>query len=479
MIPRKTRSRIALCFLIGLAPLLASSCGSRPQTSGRPPTSSDSWPKPEHPNVLLIEICSLRYDHLSCAGYDRPTSPTIDALAERGVLFRRCISAASWTKPSTASILTGLTPSVHALTDGAKPKEIRAEGYIPQRVLQPGVVTLAEALQRAGYQTAGFVSNVNAWPVFGVDQGFDYYNYEEPNDGPALLSRFLEWLDHREQDKPFFAFLLFIDVHNRYTPPYEYYVQFCRDPSPVKSTKYKQHWREVNRLFIPRPKDWSQITDHRIRQILDLYDGEIRYLDDTLADLFEALESQSLDETTAIVLVSDHGEQFTEHGLVSHGNSLYNELLHVPLILSFPGCERGRLVDDLVSSLDIYPTVLEYCGVADVPHVQGRSILGYVDAEIPPPPATYAFSSMGRPFSCVQDKEWKLAVRRRGTQLFRLEEGENEDFAGEHPEIVRRLEQVYEHVLEEEEALRAVIGKSERQDLDPEAIRQLKSLGYL
>lgn len=443
------------------------------------------------PNVLLIEICSLRQDHVGCMGYDRPTTPTIDSIAARGLTFRRCISPSSWTKPSTASILTGLSPGVHQLVDGAAREEVEKEGYEPKRVLPERITTLAEQLQQAGYATGGFVANVNAWPIFGVNQGFDHYYWEEPHEGPVLVDRFTQWAGGIEEHKPFFGFLLFYDAHLWYAPPYQYYQQFTRDADPVEKLEYSEYCRELNRIFHPEqragkqgkgPKDPSEVTPERLRQWIDLYDGGVRYVDDCIKQLLEYLDEKGASGNTTVVVISDHGDMHMEYGTTGHGHSMYQELIHVPLVMSLPDQSTSGVVDDLVSGLDVFPTICDLAGVEVTHALQGESLVPYTQASRAGPGGRLGFSTNEVGAGCVQDRDWKFRRWLDGSEgLYDLsqEASEETDVSLLHPLVTAEMSEALDALLEGEEALRQTVGRASTRELSPEAVRELKSLGYL
>lgn len=445
---------------------------------GYPPTALSR----AKPNVVLIEICSLRYDHLGCTGYDRPTSPTIDALASAGVLFGNCISQSSWTKPSTASILTGLGPNVHGLTEPYSVSEITAEGFMPTRALSPDVVTIAEALKLGGYQTAGFVANVNAWPVFGVSQGFDHYDYAYPRAGHALVHRLGDWLRGSDPKKPFFAFMLFFDVHHAYDPPYAFYESLSRDENQVSVFDYPSYRAGTNFPFLysirSRP-DPDKIQPGQLEQWVDLYDGAVRTVDHAVEEVVEELVAQHLDHNTAILVVADHGDSLGEHNRSGHGNSLYQELVHVPLVMYLPGIRGGQVVDRLVRSIDIYPTVCEYCGVPVDAHVQGRSLLSMLKGKEKSSGATIALSSMGNNRNAIQDGRWKL-VRYGKMELFDLESdpGETRDLSTRQPVEFDTWRMKLAEAVREDEELKQTY-RASSSILDRNELEQLKSLGYI
>ncbi len=325
------------------------------------------------PNVLLIGVDTLRADRLSCYGYAEQTSPAIDALAADGTLYRNMLAQSSWTKPSFATILTSLYPSSHTAVGKAN--------RLPQ-----DATTLAEVLQQAGYTTGGIANNINIAPLFGFEQGFDFYDYLEPDyplgasatsselafyqalrrgyalltgdrvtvqeyyqDAATVTAAAQQWLDEH-RDGRFFLFLHYMDPHDPYMEhPYSgvgYARASNQHPDPAMAATFSR-----------------------------LYDGEVRYLDGYMAQLFAWLKDAGLYDDTLIILTGDHGEEFQEHGGWWHGQTLYEEQLRVPLIVKYPGGARaGTVVEAYARSLDIAPTVLDVAGLAVPTSWQGRSL---------------------------------------------------------------------------------------------------------
>jgi arylsulfatase A-like enzyme len=323
-------------------------------TAASPATGA---PVPAGPSVVFITIDTLRADALSCYGYGRPTSPALDRIASQGTRFEDLVAAASWTKPSTGTLLTGLYPSRHgALYHGS-------QLHTPE-----GTLTLAEAFRAAGFATAGFVSNPNIKAVFDFDRGFDLwfdapaqdtltlsslrdslfgavlseltryqFNWKYANDCAAMNAHILPWLD-AHHDRPFFLYLHYIDPHEPYSPPEPYASDFAQAHGfPL----FNERKRLVGR---------------------DLYDAEIRFMDDGIAALEERLRRLGLADDTLVLVTSDHGEEFFEHGVLGHGFSLYQEVVRVPLILRGPGVAAGRTVKEPVATRDIPATLLELAG---------------------------------------------------------------------------------------------------------------------
>jgi arylsulfatase len=337
---------------------------------GKAPTYSTLPPRPGPggPNVVFVTVDTLRADHLSCYGYPRRTSPFLDSLAAEGTRVADASAAASWTKPATGTILTGLHPSRHgALYHGSLL-------HLPE-----GKETLAEAFQQRGYVTGGFVANPNLKKVFLFDRGFDTYfdspvedtvtlacirgsgfgailmtllrhqfNWNYENDFAAMNREVLAWLEKNHR-QPFFLYAHYIDPHIPYDPPAAYREEFAQDHGLV--------------LFNERKRKVG----------IDLYDGEIRYTDEGLKQLVTKLQRLGAWENTLFVLTSDHGEEFFEHGAIGHGFSLYQEVVHVPLILRGPGVPAGHVHEEPVQILDLAATVLALAGRERVDFGDGTS----------------------------------------------------------------------------------------------------------
>ena len=322
-------------------------------------------------NVLLISVDTLRADHLSCYGYKRATSPQIDQVAREGVLFENAVAASNWTVPSHISLLTSLYPSVHGVDT-------------PDKRLGEAVPTLAQVLAKQGYTTAGFVTGPNLNHRFGFQRGFQLYddftatlmcetNLFEAHDlnsagvfgfpsDHVITNLARLWLKQHGQEK-FFLFLHYWDCHSDYVPPAPYDRLF--DPGykgKENGHNVSQRQREIE----------TGITPRDLAHLIALYDGEIGHTDDQVGEVLQLLRKMGLAEKTLLIIVSDHGEGFLEHGMILHGNSLFEELIHVPLILRLPGViPAGRRIQDNVSQVDVMPTVLGLLGIAGPGGLQG------------------------------------------------------------------------------------------------------------
>ncbi len=307
-------------------------------------------------NAILISIDTLRPDHLGCYGHAQPTSPTLDALAARGVRFEDVTAAAPWTLPSHATMLTGLYPSHH----GVRSHETR---------LSEDVFTLAEEFRDDGFQTFAVVNthNVGA-PQFRLRQGFEEFRYvieteENPSTGrvrtfnsaETIVSTAKEILGGRDAGEPFFLFLHFYDAHTDFTPKDEYRERFV-GPYTGHVDGSTSQLAEARALL-------ETLDDDDLRHLRELYDAEIRQLDDVLGRFFAWLQGEGLFEQTLFVVTSDHGEEFQEHGGLLHGRTQYQEVLRIPLILAGPGIPAGTTVSTPVHGVDVTPTLLARMGI--------------------------------------------------------------------------------------------------------------------
>ncbi len=310
------------------------------------------------PNVLLISIDSLRADHLKCCGYTRTTSPTLDSLAAAGCLFRKAIAQSSWTLPSHTSIFTSLYLSSHGVNS-------------PHDALTLDAKTLSEGLRDAGYLTGAVIAGGPLLPMYGLNQGFDYYDatcFTDKFDdvrNHCTHARALEWLD-RCGDAPFFLFVHYWDVHHSYIPPPPYDEMF--DPG----YDGRVDGRHILKLI---PAD---LPRRDLEHLVALYDGEIAHTDRYIGSLLQELRSRGMSHNTLLVVTSDHGDELLDHGATGHGHTVYQELIHVPLIWVDPEARhRPEPVDYTVQTIDIAPSILDRLGLPIPPSMEGTSLLGY------------------------------------------------------------------------------------------------------
>lgn len=336
------------------AVLLAIACAS---CDGPAPSVSDA----EVPrNLILISLDTVRADHLGCYGYERATSPTIDALAEGGVLFETASATSCWTVPTHASMLTGVYPRTHGVNGWNR--EVPAE-----------ITRLPAVLAERGFETAAFVNTSILSEKRGFSRGFDSYELipharNHRGAAPTIIAKALDWIDAHGEGR-FFLFLHFYDAHSNYDPAPPFRDELVRPYSGPASGRSKQLRKYLNGEL----PTWDADDG---RYLSDLYDAGLAQLDAELARLFDALRDSGVWSETAVILTADHGEEFLEHGGVMHGETLYQEQLHVPLILLGPGISVGKRVEGNVSQVDIMPTALALLGVPNPPGMEGLDLTG-------------------------------------------------------------------------------------------------------
>jgi arylsulfatase len=381
----------------------------------------------EPANLLLVSIDTLRADHLPSYGYERDTSPAIDALAREGVLWENAYATSPATVASHASLFTGRFPYQHGALNYSTP-------------LPDPELTLAELLSRAGYRTFAVATSVRFHRGSGFPQGFAHYEtlHRLPKNARSRVAtdRVLELAAGGE---PFFAFVHYFGPHAPYWPPEPYRSRWHPGPAPELPGGPE--------TFVFGHRAPGQRVTPRVLAYLEaLYDAEILYLDGDLARLLGGLDDLGLTERTLVVLVSDHGEEFKEHDGLSHGRTLYEESLRIPLVLRWPGVlPAGRRVGRSAQLVDVLPTVLELLGQPIPPGLPGRSLAGDLDAE--------AGGGTDRVLGQRGTAQWSVAAtlpegrlkvvheEGRPPQLFDLgaDPGEQRDLGGERPRLLERL----------------------------------------
>jgi arylsulfatase A-like enzyme len=337
-------------------------------------------------NVLLVVMDTVRADRLSLHGYGRKTTANLERLAPRAIRFDQARSTAPWTLPSHASMFTGLWPHQTAVGE--------------DRPLDTTYPTLAEFLSARGYLTAGFVGNTyfcNSW--YGLGRGFAHYEdfYDEDlvvsvtetlrssalgrclvhlvnlplgaerrrKDAADINEDFLDWLSEQEKERPFFAFINFFDAHSPYLLPEDCGHSFGHVETAAELAVL-QNWET-------RPK--QNIPENERTLVSDAYDDCLTYLDSQIGKLIDELERRGVLDNTLVIITADHGEELGEHRLYGHGQSLYSQELHVPLMILLPGNRAaGRIVADPVSLRDIPATIVELLGASGDSPFPGNSL---------------------------------------------------------------------------------------------------------
>lgn len=337
----------------GLA-MLAAGCGNAP--APEPAAFADY-------NVLVIVIDALRADHLGCYGYERPTSPFIDAMAADGVLFERAQSLSSYTNESVTSLFLGRFPSAHPWGTGWQAQP------------DPDTPALAEQFQGAGYAT-GIFSNTPQlnFPAFwrGFDEKECYAEWGHSGMGPRLVDRALQFYrKHRRQKS--FLYLHFLDPHSPYDPPDDFYRKFADPPLPKE--QWFRLWEDVRPHVPALLEQGFGPGEPRFDDLVTRYDAEIAFEDSNLGRLFDGMRRLGLLDKTLVVITADHGEEFLDHDYVEHAWRVYWESVHVPLIFHAPRALPPARLPDRVSLADLAPTLLTFAGIPhDAAHFDGAAL---------------------------------------------------------------------------------------------------------
>lgn len=442
-------------------------------------------PLPEEPlaerranSVIVLLIDTLRASKLRTYNpQSRVETPTLDAFASEGAVFERAQSPENWTKPSVASILTSLTPMTHnTKEDGSS--------------LSPSALMVSEVFQQNGFATASFIANGYVSDRYGFRQGWDHYtNYirEERNtEARNVFREAIEWIE-AHCDQRFFAYIHTIDPHVPYDPPEDLLRMY--DPAdytgPLRPRRTGLQLGDVKAGRL-------ELTARDRQRLEALHDGEITYHDREMARFVERLRELGIYDDVIFVVVSDHGEEFYEHGSFGHGHSVYQELLHVPLLMRWRGVIEPRRIGLTVSTLDVAPTILEAAGVEIPEEFEGHSLLSTARGQMRPGPAV-AFSDKLDDRRVATAAGYKLIVRGNLTwSFFNLREDPAEqreiDDGSRHPIALRYLRGLQGQHLGASDrgnwlhagtsAQSRVLPQNEAQ-IDAELCRHLQQLGYV
>ena len=424
------------------------------------------------PNVLVVVVDTLRADRLGVHGNRRGLTPFLDEWAARAVVFTNAYAASSWTCPSVASLLTSRYPSQHHVVSFASR-------------LGAAERTLAETLAPLRYVAGGFSANFRLLDSLGYGQGFDHWQAELKTGGDLsageLNQQALRWLDaawSRDSERPALLYLQYMDPHAPYDPPEPFRGRFGAAAGDAVAANEK--------LLATR---WFDLTGADVDLLASLYDAEVASVDEQLRRLFAELTRRGFLDHAVVVVTADHGEEFWEHGNLTHGIALYEESVRVPLIVAPPGLAGGRRVDTPVSLLDVAPTLLDVLGLPPEPHFEGRSLVDLwkdpVAGETAAKDVVLQLESTG---DGVDAREHAAAIRHGFAKLLSRPNGFTESYdlsadpgeeepapvgpADERPALLRRLETV-------RAALRERAGAApERAPLDDATREKLRALGY-
>jgi arylsulfatase A-like enzyme len=433
-----------------------------PPSPASPPVSA-AVRVPARPSLVLFVADAVRADVLSAYGHPLPTSPRFDAFAQGGWLFEDATAQSSWTRPSVASLLTGLGVDAHGI-------------FGVRNTIVPAMTTLPEALRAAGYATAAFVANDVVSPGLGYAQGFDAWTALPRRPSAEVVRAALAWT--RERAGPFFVYVHTLGAHRPY------------GPSP-------EHWKPFRPAVLPRRGDVNalvlqpHLAADEMALVRSAYAAEVHEDDAAFGELLDGIDAQGLRERTAVLFTADHGEGFDEHGDRGHGIRLYQETAHVPLALRVPGTAAGARVAVPVQHADIAPTFLALAGLPPPPELRGSDLARLGPASRRTEPTRVLVSRVtyaGADKVAVRWGSWKLianeepdTARADRFELYDLarDPAEGADLSESRPEVVEYLWMESRALRAAEEAFRLRLGGGRKVDLSPADREALRALGYV
>lgn len=413
-------------LLVGFVLLAAGAWWLIRQGNARPPIR----------HVVLISLDTTRADHLSCYGYDLPTTPNIDALAAEGHLFRNCTTPVPMTLPAHTSMFTGTIPPRHGKHKNG------------DTVMDPSLPLLASMLQSQGFRTGAFLSAQVLNRSFGLDQGFSHYDDQfdtHERIGEDVNRSAFEWLDQQNPDEDsIFLFMHYFDPHDEYEPPEPF------------ATEYSDH----------------------------PYAGELAYTDQCVGQVIEKLKSKGMFDSSLIIVTGDHGEMLGEHGELTHMYFIYQSAIRVPMVYRLPGGSPPQTIEDLTSIIDIVPTVCDLLEIDAPVGLQGKNMAGFFRGDPPMPEDRYLYceSTHATLYNAnsligLVSNDWKYIHTTR-PELYNLQ-----DDPGELNNLVeqnaRQADILRENLFQVAEAASREQQARQNRPIAPELVRHLQSLGYV
>jgi arylsulfatase A-like enzyme len=466
------RALLALALAGGLA------CAPSPVASAGPP-------------IVLVSLDTLRADHLTPYGYARATSPSLARFAGESVRFDAAHAHSTATLPSHISLLTSLLPPSFGITRAG---EHGSQASTRLRLADP-VVTLAQVLERHGYRTAAFTDGGYVHPFYGFDRGFEHFSVTRANEGAywngfrKSLGRMEDWLDEllasSAQPPPVFLFLHTYDIHEPYSAP-----------KPFDRTWTDLDYRgfRAERGFEARPVELSrrraELTARDVERVVGFYDNGIRATDQALGRLFAGLRKRGLYDDALIVVLSDHGEEFLDHGDFGHGPRVYQELARVPLLLRLPGgAEAGRAIAGPVGLIDVAPTLLDLAGLPIPASFSGRSLRAVISGDddgawLEERPLYVDAPLVKSDVAALRRGPWKLIRSGRRSELYHLgdDPGETRDLASRQPQRARALRRELDDwiaALRTRARTEGTLAVPSRESHPAEQAEALRALGYV
>ena len=424
------------------------------------------------PSLLLITIDTLRADRLPFYGYKRNTAPFLGKLAEHGIVFTNAYSTSSWTVPAVTSMVTGVYPSSHGITRGSiKKAHVYRQERIPRKL-----PNLPEQLQALGYRTYAITANTHLMKDLGFGRGFDRYDCIGFCTAEKVNRVFLEWKQEIEsQNSPVFVWLHYFDPHIPYIGRQPWLNQYQSDETEGECTTISS---------VSRPVKLGRVLQKKGPRILTLiqshYDSEINYCDEHIKKLFQEFPSL---EQYAVVFTADHGEEFMEHGKLGHGRNLYNNTVRIPLFVRIPGKTSTTTSKDVVSLIDVAPTLLAIAGGKAPPSWQGRALINQ-KGRVSPMKERYVLAQLNNgivsPMKALIGSNWKLIIndKTQDKELYDLmnDHTERTNITTAQPEKTKQQNDIFQKlVLTLPPAPKAKKNKPLQKDKE----EMLRSLGYI
>lgn len=460
------RKKKYLLMTLGFVPLIIVLLAVAKKKTIRPPEQPAGVSEPEKFNVVILSIETQRADHLGCYGYSRNTSPFIDSIAKEGILFENHFTSQSSTWPSLTSMLTSLYP-------------VSTSVRINGDMLPPDIPTLADILEKNGYETAAFLG--------AFCKAGRFFNHKVCSNDRIIVKEANKWLE-QNADKPFFMWMHFKAPHYPYTPPEKYDVFTDKN----YNGKYDGSKKSVDDITLDRIK----LSDKDLNHIISLYDGEVLLADAYIRRVYKKLENLGLADKSIIIITADHGEDLYQRNFYFyHSASIYDSTLHIPLIIRLPGSTiTGKRVRDIVENIDIAPTILELLHIPRPSHFEGKSMLSLIQNDSAQDDLSIALGERWvKPSNIlsIRTRKWRYIYNPDNIhpqsikpiykykideeELYDLEKdpGEVNNIVAQHPDIVEELRKkmlaLYPSGKGNKEAIKA----------DEETLEQLRALGYI
>jgi arylsulfatase A-like enzyme len=454
---------------------------------------------PLRPNIVVYCIDTLRADHLGCYGYEKDTSPFIDSIAGNGIIFDNAVSQAPWTAPSVASYITSTYPSTHRVLKGG-------------RQISEEAVTMAEFLADAGYWTAGFIQNAYAGSVIAADRGYKELmeiTGEEGGEDHETRKQLRNvqgpqnWIENWKGYSPFFLYIHTTEPHGPYKTAHNGPFGGLTPEDSGTLNDLLKDFRKLTRKgkkedeagTAARQAELKRISDllaRDVEKVTHLYNNEVRRADENVKKVVKALKKADLWSNTLFILLSDHGQEIYDHGYWQHDQSLYQELVHVPLIMKLPrGAGRGTRIAEPVQLVDVLPTIAGMINEPPKPFWEGRSVVPLLQGKERADAAVYSERiNLGKHDPSIIEERGNIetsmirdgmkAILHREVDRISLydiiqDPEERIDLAPKKPQKAKKLREELEAWLDRRKPLKGIV----ETDLTKEQLESLRALGYL